>query len=106
MIVVILAQVDVVVGRAAGGDPGAYLQQKAKQLGLTGLKNSSTSIGGAHWQRIQGNVLIRGASYTETLLATVHKNSIYTIILLAPQSIFEQEEQLVFAKMYSSFQFV
>ncbi len=100
------AQVDVVVGRAAGGDPGAYLQQKAKQLGLTGLKNSSTSIGGAHWQRIQGNVLIRGASYTETLLATVHKNSIYTIILLAPQSIFEQEEQLVFAKMYSSFQFV
>jgi hypothetical protein len=100
------AQVDVVVGRAAGGDPGAYLQQKANQLGLTGLKNSSTSIGGASWQRIQGNVLIRGASYTETLLATVHKNSIYTIILLAPQSIFEQEEQLVFAKMSSSFLFV
>jgi hypothetical protein len=100
------AQVDVVVGRAAGGDLGAYLQQKANQLGLTGLKNSSTSIGGASCQRIRGNVLIRGASYTETLLATVHKNSIYTIILLAPQSIFEQEEQFVFAKMYASFQFV
>lgn len=100
------AQVDVVVGSAAAGNPGAYLQQKANQLGLTGLKNSLTSIGGASWQRIQGNVLIRGASYTETLLATLHKNSIYTIILLAPQSIFEQEEQLVFAKMYSSFQFV
>jgi hypothetical protein len=100
------AQVDVVVGSTAGGDPGAYLRQKANQLGLTGLKNSSTSIGGASWQRIQGNVLIKGASYTETLLAIVHKNSIYTIILLAPQSIFEQEEQLVFAKMYSSFQFL
>jgi hypothetical protein len=100
------AQVDIVVASAAGGDPGAYLQQKANQLGLTGLKNSSTSIGGASWQRIQGNVLLRGASYTETLLATARKNSIYTMILLAPQSTFEQEEQLVFAKMYASFQFL
>ena len=100
------AQVNIVVEAASGGDTGTYLQQKANQLGLTGTKNSSTSFGGTSWQRIQGNVLLKGASYTETLLTTTHKNSIYTIMLLAPQTTYEQEDQIVFSKMYASFQFL
>jgi len=100
------AQVDIVVGAAPTGDTGAYLQQKANQLGLTGTKNSSTSFGGATWQQTQGNILIKGASYTETLLATMHRNSVYTIMLMAPQTTYEQENQIVFSKMYASFQFL
>lgn len=100
------AQVNIVEGAAPGGDTGAYLQQKANQLGLTGIKNSSTSFGGTSWQRIEGNVLLKGASYTETLLATIHKNGIYTIMSLAPQTTYEQEDQIVFSKMYVSFQFL
>ena len=100
------AQVDIVVGAAPGGDTGTYLQQKANQLGLTGTKNSSTSFGGTSWQQIQGNVLLKGASYTETLVTTTHKNSMYTIMLLAPQTTYEQEDQIVFSKMFASFQFL
>ena len=91
---------------APGGDTGTYLQQKANQLGLTGTKNSSTSFGGTSWQQIQGNVLLKGASYTETLVTTTHKNSMYTIMLLAPQTTYEQEDQIVFSKMFASFQFL
>ena len=100
------AQVDIVVGAAPTGDTGAYLQQKANQPGLTGTKNSSTSFGGTTWQRIQGNILLKGASYSETLLATMHKNSVYTIMLMAPQTTYEQEDQIVFSKIYASFQFL
>lgn len=101
------AQVDITVGTAPGGDLGQYLQQKANQLGLTGIKNGSTrSFAGAAWQQIQGNVQQSGASYTETLLATTHKNSIFTIMTLAPQATFAQEQQIAFSGIYSSFQFI
>ncbi len=100
------AGVDIVVASAPIGGPGAYLQQKANQLGLTGLQSSSTSFGGASWQQIRGNVLVRGASYTETLLATIHKHTVFTMMLLAPQTTYVQEEQMVFSKMRASFQFL
>jgi len=101
------AQVDIVVGAAPRGDLGQYLQQKANQLGLTGIKKGSTrSLTGAVWQQIQGNVQQSGASYTEALLATTHKNSIFTIMMLAPQATFAQEQQIAFTGIYSSFQFI
>ena len=100
------AAVVIVVASASVSDTGAYLQQKANQLGMTGLQSSSTSFGGASWQQIRGNVLVRGASYTETLLATIHKNTIFTMMLLAPQTTYVQEDQLVFSKMRASFQFL
>jgi hypothetical protein len=101
------AQVDIVVGTAQGGDIGQYLQQKANQLGLTGIKNGSTrSFAGAVWQQIQGNVQQSGASYSETLLATTHKISIITIMMVAPQATFAQEQQIAFSGIYSSFQFI
>ena len=101
------AQVDIVVGTPPGGDLGQYLQQKANQLGLTGIKSGTTrSFAGAAWQQIQGNVQQSGASYTETLLATTHKNSIFTIMLLAPQATYAQEQQIAFSGIYASFQFI
>ena len=101
------AQVAIVVGAAPNGDVSQYLQQQASQLGLTGIKKGSTrSFAGATWQQIQGNVQQRGASYTETLLATTHKNNLFTIMLLAPQTIYAEEEQVAFSKMCSSFQFL
>jgi hypothetical protein len=100
------AEVDIVVASAPTGSPGAYLQQKANQLGMTGLQSSSTSFGGASWQQIRGNVLVKGASYTETLLATIHKNNVFTMMLLAPQTTYVQEDQMVFSKIRASFQFL
>ncbi len=101
------AQVTIVVGAAPTGDVSQYLQQQAGQLGLTGIKSGSTrSFAGETWQQVQGNVLQRGASYSETLLATTHKSNIFTIMLLAPQTTYTQEEQIAFSKIYSSFQFL
>ncbi|MFL5591118.1 MAG: zinc ribbon domain-containing protein [Ktedonobacteraceae bacterium] len=101
------AQVNIVVGFANGGDLGRYLQQEASQLGMTGQKKGSPlSFAGASWQQIQGSVLESGASYTETVIVTVHNQHLFTILLLAPQITYAQEDQLVFSSMRSSFQFV
>src|SRR2546430_16093008 len=53
-----------------------------------------------------GSVLEGGASYTETVIVTVHNQHLFTILLLAPQITYAQEDQLVFSSMRSSFQFV
>ena len=101
------AQVDIVVGFANGGDLGQYLQQEASHLGMTGQKKvSPLSFAGESWQQIQGSVLEGGASYTETVIVTVHNQHLFTILLLAPQITYAQEDQLVFSSMRSSFQFV
>jgi len=101
------AQVNIVVGFANGGDLGRYLQQEASQQGMTGQKiGSPLSFAGASWQQIQGSVLEGGASYTETVIVTVHNQHLFTILLLAPQITYAQEDQLVFSSMRSSFQFV
>ena len=101
------AQVNILVGFANGGDPGQYLQQEASKLGMTEqTKGPALSFAGASWQQIQGSVLERGASYTETVIVTVHNQHLFTILLLAPQSTYAQEDQLVFSGMRSSFQFV
>jgi len=99
--------VNIVVGFANGGDLGQYLQQEASQLGMTGQKKVSPhSFAGESWQQIQGSVLEGGASYTETVIVTVHNQHLFTILLLAPQITYAQEDQLVFSSMRSSFQFV
>jgi hypothetical protein len=101
------AQVNIVVGFANGGDLGRYVQQEASQQGMTGQKiGSPLSFAGASWQQIQGSVLEGGASYTETVIVTVHNQHLFTILLLAPQITYAQEDQLVFSSMRSSFQFV
>jgi hypothetical protein len=101
------AQFKIISGPTNGGDVGKYLQQVASQQNMTGLKAMTTqSFAATSWQQLQGSVLLNGASYTETLFATVHQQHIYTILQLAPQSTYSQEEQYVFSGMRSSFQFL
>ena len=98
-------QVDIVVTTNTS-DPNHSLQQKAGQLGLTAQKpEPPLTFAGTTWQQLQGSLQQEGASYTATLLVSVHNQHLYTISFLAPQSIYTQEEQYVFANMRSSFQF-
>lgn len=87
---------------------GQYLQQEASKVGMTNQQTTlpSLAFGGASWQQLKGSVLVNGASYTETLLATAHGNGFVMIMQLAPQTTYDQEEQLVFSSMRSSFQFL
>lgn len=101
------AQFTVTVAAASGKDAGQYVRQLATQLKLTNIKSASTlSFGGASWQQIQGNALFGGANYSETILATIHNNQLYTITQAAPVSTYTQEEQVVFSTMRSSFKFI
>ena len=100
------AQVNIVVRPSNGEDLGQYLQQEASQLGVTGQKKGpALSFASASWQQMQGSVLERGASYTETVVVTVHSQHLFTMLLLAPQITYAQEDQLVFSGIRSSFQF-
>jgi hypothetical protein len=100
------SEVIITVKNAATSDVIQYLQRQVVQSGLTGAKvGTPLSFAGVTWQLIQGSVQRSGANYTETLLATVHGNYLCTLIQLAPQSIYADEEKLVFSGMRSSLQF-
>lgn len=99
-------QVNIVVG-STSDDLNQYVQQQASRLGMSGQKAEPLlAFGGATWQQLQGIVQQKGASYTETLLVTMHHQRLYSMLLLAPQTTYAQEEQYIFAGMRSSFQFL
>ncbi len=101
------AQFHVVMLAANGQDAGQYLLQEAKQLGVTVPKpRVPLSFGGTTWQQTQGSVVQNGANYTETLLVTVHRNRLYSIIQQAPQATYADEEQVVFSRIRSAFRFL
>jgi hypothetical protein len=101
------AQVNVTVTDAAGLGAALYLRKLATQRGMTNVKTAPPlTFAGASWLQLQGNVLQQGASYNEVLLTTVHGAHFYTLMQLAPQSIYGQEEQLVFSSIRSSMQFL
>lgn len=101
------AQVTIVVAPANASDMAQFLKQKASSLGITGAKTAATlTFASASWQQIQGNIQENGASYTATVLATTHNNRVVTIMQLAPQSAYTDEEAIVFAPLRASFQFV
>ena len=65
------ARFTIVFTPTSGGDVNKYLQQEAARLTMTALKpEAAQTFAGTSWQQLQGNVLINGASYTETLFAT------------------------------------
>ncbi|MDQ6662001.1 MAG: hypothetical protein M3Z24_13690, partial [Chloroflexota bacterium] len=100
------AQVNISVG-TPNGDVNAILSQEAKQFGMTGLKAVTTQLfAGASWQELQGNVQQHGASYTETLFATIHNSRLYILAQLAPQAVYSDEEKLAFSGIRASFQFL
>ena len=74
--------------------------------GITGKRTLPEALfAGASWQQIQGIVQESGASYTATVLVTMHGQNYYSIVQLAPSTTYPLEEQLVFSKIRSSFQF-
>ena len=100
-------QVTITVSNAAGTNEIIYVQKLAAQLGMTNVKMAAPlTFAGAQWQQLQGSVLVRGASYTETLFITVHGSHLYTLEQLAPQGTYAQEEHVVFAPMRSSLRFL
>ncbi len=101
------AQFSVIVVPANGQGAGQYLLKQAAQLGFTGSKpGPPLSFAGSTWQQTQGTVQQAGANYTETLLVTTHGSSLVSIVQQAPQVIYAEEEQAVFAGVRSSFQFL
>lgn len=101
------AQVQVLTSDAAAK---LDLNQQAAKVGLTNLKPGAVpatlSFAGTTWQQIQGTMQQNGATYTGTLLATKHNQRLYTLVLLAPQSIYEQEEQISFSALRASLRFL
>ncbi len=92
---------------AANGDPGQYLSREATQLGMTGVKQGKIlSFAGTSWQQVQGTLQVAGANYTAVLLAAVHGDHIYTIIQMAPQATYSDEEHIIFSSMRASFRFL
>lgn len=93
----------------AGGsqDLKQFLKARANQLGMSSVTAASpVSFGGATWQQVKGTLQQGGASYAGTLLATQHQGQIYTLLQLAPQATYSQEEQVIFSPMRSSFKFM
>lgn len=99
------AQVNVVVANNAGSDLNRYLQQQAMQLGMTNEQASTSGFAGITWQAIQGSLVQDGANYTGAIFAAAHGERIITITQLAPQSVYSDEEKLIFSSMRTSLQF-
>ncbi len=101
-------QVDVTVRPAGGSDLSQYLQREASALKMSNLQTGlqPVTFAGASWQQIKGNIFVRGATYTEIIYATIHHNQLFTIMQMAPQTTYGQEDQLVFSTIRSSFQFL
>jgi hypothetical protein len=99
-------QVNITVVVVDNQSMNQYMTATLNSLGITGQRTpAALSFAGVTWQEIQGSVLQSGANYTATLLFTMHGKYYYTILQLAPSSTYPLEEQLVFSKMRSSFQF-
>ena len=99
-------QVNITVVAVDSQGLNQYTAKMVSSLGMTGQRTlAEPSFAGPMWQQVQGSVQQSGASYTATLFATTHDGHYYTILQLAPSSTYPLEEQLVFSKMRSSFQF-
>ena len=99
-------QVNITVVVAGYQSIDQYITKTVSSVGITAQRTQpEVSFAGAMWQQIQGSVQESGANYTATLLVTMHGEHYYTILQLAPTPTYPLEEQLVFSKMRSSFQF-
>jgi PsbP len=99
-------QVNITVVVAGNQNMNQYVSKTVSSQGITGQRAlPEASFAGASWQQIQGNVQESGASYSATILVTMHGQHYYTIEQLAPSSTYALEDQLVFSKIRASFQF-
>lgn len=100
-------QVNITVVAAGNQSINQYISKTASSLGMNGQKTQAVlSFAGASWQEVQGSVQQSGANYSAMLLVTLRGERYYSILQLAPSSTYALEDQLVFSKMRSSFQFL
>jgi hypothetical protein len=101
-------QVTILVQSNTSNSPSQALQQEVSQLKMTNQQKglSPVSFAGTTWQQAKGSVFVQGATYSGLVLVASHNHKLFTIVQLAPQSTFAQEDQLVFAPMRSTFQFL
>lgn len=100
-------QFNVALASTNGQTIAQYSKKLIAQLGMTGQKNlSPLSFAGASWQVAQGAILQNGASYTGTILLTVHGSHLYALIQMAPASTYADAERLFFAPARASFRFL
>ena len=100
------AQVIIAISNVNTSTITASLQKQSAQLGMSGAKSvASLSFAGASWQAMQGTVQQGGASYTCTIFATTHANHLVMLTQLAPQSVYNQEESVVFSALRQSLRF-
>ncbi len=101
------AQVNLLVTPATALGAARYVQTLPAQLGMSAVKTETPlTFAGATWQQIRGTVQQNGAGYTETVFVTTHGNRLVTLMQLAPQNVYAQEEQVVFAPLRASFRFL
>ncbi len=92
---------------SSGTSASAYASKEAAQLGLTAQKNlSPITFAGTVWQRVQGTLLVSGATDTETVLVAQHGNRLYTIAQIAPAVTYAGADGLFFAVFRAHFQFL
>lgn len=100
-------QFNVALASPDGQTIAQYSKKLTAQLGLTGQKSlSPISFAGASWQGVQGTILQKGASYTATILVTMHGSHLYALTQMAPASTFADAERLFFAPARASFHFL
>lgn len=97
------ALVTIATTSANGQDIAPYLRAQAGHIGMANLKAlPSLSFAGATWQQVQGTVQQSGANYTSTILATVSGNRMVTITQQAPQTTYNEEEDVIFSPIRAS----
>ena len=101
-----IGQVDIMVTTSSGTVMQA-LQQQATKMGMSAVKAGATlTFAGASWQQMQGTMQQSGASYTDTLLATMHGSQLFMIVQQAPQNNYADWEKEFFVPMRSSLKFL
>lgn len=100
-------QFNVALASPNGQTIAQYSKKLTTQLGLTGQKSlSPISFAGASWQGVQGTILQKGASYTATILVTMHGPHLYALTQMAPASTYTDAERLFYAPARASFHFL
>ena len=100
-------QLTISVSSSNGASATTYASKEAARLGLTAQKNlTPITFAGTTWQRVQGTLLVSGASDIETVLVAQHANHFYTMTQIAPAATYAGADGLFFSIFRSSFQFL
>ena len=100
-------QLTISVTASNGASAATYASKEAAQLGLTAQKNlSPVTFAGTTWQRVQGTLMVSGASDTETVLVAQRGNRLYTIAQIAPAATYADADSLFFSIFRANFHFL